>query len=358
MKKICFIDTIPTWGGGENWQVETMLALKDEFELISISHPQGELQKKVKDFARIIPFKVGNLSVFNPLKLYKAYSVLKELAPDVVIFNTSPDFKVFTLPARWAKIPSILYWRANGKPLSPHFLNKYLLQKGITDFLPCSDFIGKSALLKDKNLIPSAKITVLYNSINIAKWDAMPTEKLLEKQKGVTYFGCLGRLSKEKGLLFLPEIVQKLQESHSNFKILIAGTGDLEEELKAKIKETKTERFFEFLGFLRNGKSFMETIDCLLLPSLWEGLPTVAIESMASFKPVISFEVAGNPEVVLHQKTGLLVTPFDTEIFAKAMAEIIENPTNRAEMGQQGRVLVEKVFSQEETLKELKKKFR
>ncbi len=354
MRKVCFVNTIPTWGGGENWQVETMLALKDEFELISISHPKGELQQKIKHCAEVFPFKAGNLSFLNPFKLYKSYRILKKMSPNAVLVNTSSDFKLFTLPARWAGVSRVLYWRANGKPLSPHLFNRYLLQKGITNFLPCSYFIRKAALSKDENLIPASKISVLYNGINVPKWDSEPFEALIEKEKGITYFGCIGRLSKEKGLMFLPEIVEKLRENRSNFKILIAGTGYLEEELKAKIKTTGTESFFEFLGFLKNGKSFMETIDCLLLPSLWEGLPTVAIEAMASLKPVIAFDVAGNPEVVRDKETGLLVPAFDTEKFAQAMEKILKETELREDMGRKGRNLVQEVFSQEKTLSELK----
>ncbi len=348
------MNTVLTWGGGENWQVETMLALKDKFELISISHSNGELQKKIKHCATVIPFRSGNLSFLNPFKLYKLYRILKQLSPDAILFNTSSDFKMFALPARWAGIQQILYRRDNGKPLSPHWLNKYLLQKSITSFLPCSDFIRKAALSKDENLIPASKISVIYNSINISKWDDEPVEKLMKKKEGFVYFGCIGRLSEEKGQLFLPEIAQKLQEKYSNFKILIAGTGYLEKELKTKIKETGTELIFDFLGFIRHSKDFMETIDCLLLPSLWEGLPTVAIEAMASLKPVVAFDVAGNPEVVRNDETGLVVAPYDTEKFAQAMEKVLKNIMLREKMGNRGRNLVEELFSQEKTIEKLK----
>lgn len=354
MTKVCFVNTIPSWGGGENWQAEVILTLKEQFDIISISHPNGQLYEKVKPYVKVVPFQAGKLAFLNPLKLYQLYRLFKQLAPDAILFNTSSDFKLFTFPARWAGVKNIIYRRDNGKPIAPHLINKYLLQKGITSFLPCSGFISNAALSKDKNLIPQSKINIIYNSISIMKWDMEVAEKLLEKQEGVVYFGCIGRLSKEKGQLFLPKIAQKLKEKTTNFKILIAGTGQLGEELKEEVKRTETQDFFEFLGFVRHSKDFMETVDCLLLPSLWEGLPTVAIEAMASKKPVIAFEVAGNPEVVIEGVSGLLVSAFDTAKFAERMSEMITNAERRKEMGERGRHLAEEKFSQEKTLEQLK----
>lgn len=350
-RKVCFVNTVPTWGGGENWQMETMLAFKEKFEVISISYPKGELQEKIKSEIQVYSFKSGSLSFLNPFKMYQLYLLLRRISPDAIMFNTSSDFKMFTMPAYWAKIKHIVYRRDNGKPINPHFFNKYLLQRGITTFLPCSDFIRKSALFKNKNLIPAHKIAVVYNSISIKKWDLEKEDVLMEK--GTFYFGCIGRFSTEKGQLFLPEIARQLKDENKKFKILLAGKGALESELKQKIKETNTEDCFQFLGFVRHSKDFMETIDCLLIPSHWEGLPTVAIEAMASSKPVVAFDVAGNPEVVKNGETGFVVPPFELDKFAEAMITILNDTEKRNQMGLFGRTLAEEKFSREITDKQL-----
>lgn len=352
--KICFVNTVPTWGGGEAWQVETILALKGEAEIVSISHPKGELQQKIKEYVAVFPFTCGSLSFLNPFKLYRLYRMLKRMAPDTIMFNTSSDFKMFTMPAKWAGVKKIVYRRDNGTPLSPHIINKFLLQKGITTFLPCSDFIKNAALSKDENLIPENKIGVVYNSISITKWDAEEVEELLEKDENTFYFGCIGRFSQEKGQLFLPEIAKLLAEKQLDFKILLAGKGPLEKELQLKIKETGTESYFEFLGFVRHSKDFMETIDCLLIPSLWEGLPTVAIEAMASSKAVVAFNVAGNPEVVRNNETGTTVAAYDVQLFAEAMTCLPEDVAKARNMGERGRALAESTFSREVTNEQLK----
>ena len=358
-KLVCFINTAGIWGGGENWQYETMLDLKDEIDLVSISNPGGKLCMLLKDAGiRTYPFKSKNLSFLNPIKLLRAFILLKRLNPHAVLFNTSNDFKMFTLPAKWAGIKYILYRRDNGKPLRSHLLNKVLLRKGITHLLPCSQFIGKAALSNDVNLFPPSKIDTIYNSINLKKWDSIDATTLsVGRKANEIIFGCIGRLSLEKGQLFLPPVAAKLKEKSHDFRILVAGTGPLKSELESLIIETNVEKHIQLLGFVDSNKSFLNSIDCLIIPSHWEGLSTVAIEAMAMHKPIIAFDVASNSEVVQHGITGLLAKPFDIEEVASQMFRFISSPAELKVMGDRGRKLAEKTFSKEVTNKQFIKYF-
>jgi glycosyltransferase involved in cell wall biosynthesis len=360
MKKlICLINTADIWGGGESWQYETIIDLKDEADLISISNPDGKLSKLIQEAGiKTIPFRSKNLSFLNPVKLYRAYSLLKKLNPQAVMFNTSNDFKMFTLPAMWAGIQFRLYRRDNGKPLRSHLLNKFLLRKGITHFLPCSGFIAKAAFLNNANLFPTSKIDIIYNSINLKKWDATDSPDLnIEKNPDVVIFGCIGRLSPEKGQLFLPAVAKILTKKTINFRILIAGTGPLKTELESLIEKTEVEKYVQLLGFAESNKSFLNAIDCLIIPSHWEGLSTVAIEAMAMNKPVIAFDVASNPEVVQHGITGFLAKPFEINEVADHMFHYIKYPSELKSMGKNGRILAETTFSKEITNRQLLKYF-
>jgi glycosyltransferase involved in cell wall biosynthesis len=357
--KICFINSSKIWGGGESWQLETMLDFKEKAEVISLSSPRGKLHPKAVAAGIVTkPISTGNLSFLNPVKIIRAYRLLKQLAPHAIMFNTANDFKLFTMPAKWAGIPYRLYRRDNGKPMKSHLLNKILLRRGITHFLPCSNFIQRSALSKDPNLFPADKIQVIYNSINLENWDATPATALEGKRKDEeVIFGCIGRLSNEKGQLFLPEIAQLLKAKGSHFKILVAGTGPMRDEIEKAIDRCQVSDCVELLGFVESNKSFMATIDCLLIPSHWEGLSTVAIEAMAMNKPVIAFDVAGNPEVVIDSHTGFLVPPFDLEKFALAMEQLISQPHLINQLGVAGRQLAERQFSRAVTNRQLESFF-
>ena len=64
-----------------------------------------------------------------------------------------------------------------------------------------------------------------------------------------------------------------------------------------------------FLGYRRDVPELLEAADMVVLPSLYEGLPLVAIEALAAGRPMVATEVDGTPEVVIHERTGLLVPP-------------------------------------------------
>ena len=358
-KRICFINSSKEWGGGESWQYETMLDFKEKEDIISFCSPKGALYEKVSTSGiNTISISVGNFSYLNPFKILWAYRLFKRTAPDVILFNTSNDFKMFTMPAKWAGVKHRLYRRDNGTPLKTHIVNQFLFNNGVTGFLPCSTFIKEAALKKKQDLIQADNIEVIYNSINLKKWDSLPSSNLdLNKKPEEVIFGCIGRLSHEKGLLFLPEIAKSLSQNTPNFKILVAGKGSLKLKLETKIAEYGVESYIELLGFVKSNKEFIETIDCLLLPSYWEGLPTVAIEAMASKKPVIAFDVAGNPEVIIDKKTGFLATPFNTKEMAEKMFKLVSNPEQIKKMGEAGRILAEKQFSKEITNIKLRKSF-
>jgi len=357
---ICFINTAKIWGGGENWQYETMLDLREELHLVSISNPQGKLYNFAAEAGiETYPFQSRNLSFLNPIKLFSAYRLLKKLNPHAIIFNTSNDFKVFSLPARWAGMEYRLYRRDNGKPMRSHLLNKILLRKGITHFLPCSEYIGKAALAKNSKLFPNSKIDTIYNSINIRKWDAANAPLLsIERNPGEIIFGCLGRLSSEKGQAILPPVAEMLKDKSQKFKILIAGTGPLKPELESLISKTGVANHVQLLGFVENNKSFLSAIDCLIIPSHWEGLSTVAIEAMAMSKPIIAFDVASNSEVVHDKVNGFLIKPFDIEAVVDSMLYLIKNPEEIKCFGVSGRKLAETTFSKEVTNEQLLKYFR
>jgi glycosyltransferase involved in cell wall biosynthesis len=358
-KPVCFVNTSSIWGGGENWQYEIILGMKGSINIVSVSNPDGKLFRLVQEAGiKTCSFKSRNLSFLNPFKLYSAYRLLRQLDLNTIIFNTSNDFKMFTLPAKWAGIKYILYRRDNGKPLRNHLLNKLLLRKGITHFLPCSQFIGKAALSKDPDLFPVSKIDTIYNSINLKKWDSLEFEKFsVSRKAGEIIFGCIGRLSTEKGQLFLPPVAGILREKSSHFRILVAGSGPLKTELESLIINKNVEPFIELLGFVESNKSFLDSIDCLIIPSHWEGLSTVAIEAMAMHKPIIAFDVASNPEVVKHGVTGFLAKPFEVEEIALHMLHFINHPSVLTEMGDKGRILAETTFSGEITNKQLMKYF-
>jgi len=96
-----------------------------------------------------------------------------------------------------------------------------------------------------------------------------------------------------------------------------------------------------------------KAIDCLVLPSLWEGFGIVLIEAMAAGKPVITTHVSSMPEIVQHNESGLVVPVQDATALANAFATLLQNPRQATQWGENGRQRVLKMFTIDRMLDEL-----
>lgn len=107
----------------------------------------------------------------------------------------------------------------------------------------------------------------------------------------------LGRLSKEKNPLSLIDFCKNLlQKGSHNFKINVVGDGAQMKDLSIEIEKNNLQTYFDLTGFQIDFSKYINTAHCLLLPSLWEGLPLVLIEAAAAKLPIIATPVGSIPD--------------------------------------------------------------
>jgi glycosyltransferase involved in cell wall biosynthesis len=99
------------------------------------------------------------------------------------------------------------------------------------------------------------------------------------------------------------------------------------------------------MGFQEDVAAWYPALDLVVLPSLSEGLPNVAMEAMLFGKPVVATNVGGVPEVVEDGVTGIVVPPRDAKALADAVIEMLSSPGLMAEYGVRGRNKVLEEFS-------------
>jgi len=142
----------------------------------------------------------------------------------------------------------------------------------------------------------------------------------------------------------LIDIAEHLRDQSLDFKIVIAGTGELEQQLRHEIAAHNLEQQITLLGFVEDIRPFMQDIDIFALTSLWEGFGYVLVEAMIYAKPVVAFNVSSNPEIVSADKTGYLVERGNTAAFAEKLALLISDSKKRDSMGTNGRETVRARF--------------
>jgi glycosyltransferase involved in cell wall biosynthesis len=102
---------------------------------------------------------------------------------------------------------------------------------------------------------------------------------------------------------------------------------------------------------------YYSSSDVVVLPSLLENFPIVALEALSSGKPVIASNVGGIPEVVKNNENGILVDPANVDQMIDALLCLLENSSMRNSMGNMGRKLVEEKFDWKKIGREYLKEF-
>nr|MQY69267.1 glycosyltransferase [Bacillota bacterium] len=130
------------------------------------------------------------------------------------------------------------------------------------------------------------------------------------------------------------------------------GDGELREKMESLVKELEIKDNVVFTGSREDIPKILKVMDIFVLPSLWEGLPIVLLEAMASKKPIVATDVIGNKEVVVDGKTAFLVPPKNPGRLAEKIISLIKNKPLREKFGESGRRRVEETYPLDRMVKE------
>jgi glycosyltransferase involved in cell wall biosynthesis len=157
-----------------------------------------------------------------------------------------------------------------------------------------------------------------------------------------------GRVVYQKGLDVLLEALNLVPREPA-WELHVAGDGPQRPELEARAKELGLSSRIFFRGWMRRPQlaAAMRETDVYAFPSRDEGMPNAVLEAMASGLPVAATAIAGCEELVIPEKTGLMVPPDSPAELAEVLTRLIADPALRAAMGRAGRERVEREYSWE-----------
>lgn len=157
----------------------------------------------------------------------------------------------------------------------------------------------------------------------------------------------VGRLHPQKGITTLLEACQLVARDRPclRWRLQLAGTGPLENELKALAAKLAIEQQVSFLGHVDDVNGLLEQSDIFVLPSLAEGMSNALLEAMAHGLPCIVTDIAGNNEMITHDDNGWLVPPEDSHALANALYSLAIDPELRQRLGLAAAHTVETKYS-------------
>jgi glycosyltransferase involved in cell wall biosynthesis len=210
---------------------------------------------------------------------------------------------------------------------------------------------ANAVYLRDVKKLPARKIHVVQNGSDLERFK--PSHRAPVGMKSGLGFAesdlvllVPARLEPQKGHAVLLEALPRVLKEFPRVRAVFAGEGALRTELEAQSQRLGLDRNVCFVGRQSNIADWFAVCDFTVLPSFFEGLPLVAVESLAAGKPMVATAVDGTPEVILDGKTGLTVPPGDPERLADAICRMLRDPVMRQSMATAGRAWALERFAQ------------
>ena len=206
------------------------------------------------------------------------------------------------------------------------------------------------AYLKSK-YIPPEKLVTIYKGHDVSWYKNQNTKRRMpfDIPKDAFIVGFVGNIRPVKGVDVLLKSFEYLPESANIHYVII---GDIRDK---KIKKTAScfsgHPKIHFTGFRRDAAELMAFFNLFVMPSVArEGLPKAVIEAMAQGIPPIVSDVGGMPEIVVDRKSGRVVPPGHPGKLAAAILDMVENPEECRQVGEQAGQRIETAFTIDDTI--------
>jgi glycosyltransferase involved in cell wall biosynthesis len=355
LKRVCFFNSTSFWGGGEKLHLEYAMYFDQKgFAVFVACRPGSPLHEKAMAAQlKTIPVKTGDLSFLNPFAVQKVAQSLKKRGIDTLIATTSEDIKMCGFAAQKAAIDRVVYLRGLAVPIKRSLINSLLFRRYITHIVANSEETKRQIFKNIEKGKIKGRVAVIYHGIDTGALLKETTKiKLPGLTNGAIVLGNAGRLTEQKGQLLLIEVAKILRDRKLNFRLYIAGEGEMRATLEKRIAACGLENYVYLLGFVSEMNSFMNALDVFLLSSAWEGFGFVLVEAMLKECPVVAFNTSSNPEIVLDRQTGYLVNYPDVQAFADKVEWLIKNKDLRSAIGEKAKQHVLNHFNKEERIDE------
>jgi glycosyltransferase involved in cell wall biosynthesis len=354
--------------GGAEGYLQTLLLHADQRRYrVGLALPPRPATQSLVDLARahdiaVYPLDFVHHEGLNAGAIARSVAVLHRLQPAIVHFNLpSPRRCAETVIAAWLLgIPRRLATFQLVTPV-PRFgwlssrvrgLNRRLQYSTLHSGIAVSQ--GNYRLLAEQYGFSFARLTLIPNAVDTDLFRPMHDDGALRAAWGippnVPLLGVIGRLSRQKGHVGLFEALPTIWKAFPDAHVVLAGAGELEQDLRAKASQIDPLGRIHFVGQQHDMPRVLAALDIFVLPSLYEGLSFAVLEAMAAERAIVATAVDGTVEVIEHGRTGLLIPPGSPAALAAAMTHLLADPLLRVRIGQAARQTILDRFDQRQML--------
>lgn len=182
--------------------------------------------------------------------------------------------------------------------------------------------------------LDAAKITVVANGVDPQSF--FPCRQNNNDEEYVLY---TGGLKARKGLFDLIQCASYVNKTRPGTKFILCGRGPYRKKIENAVAKMGLEKQVVFTGYVSRNDliNLYQNASVQVVPSHYEGMPTVLLEAMSCGLPVVATDIGGNNEVVNSGVNGFLVPPKSPEVMAEAVVRLLDNVSFRENMGKVAR---------------------
>ena len=208
--------------------------------------------------------------------------------------------------------------------------------------------LGRLGKQHKQSVIVSSGVNIeQFNPGRFSGEDKDRVRRALSIGKDTSIITIIARLNRHKGVKEFIEAAQKITTDRIDCVFLIVGWIDQGNpaSFEASFIEQSASEMVRFLGERDDIPELLSVTDIYVLPSYREGTPRTVLEAMAMGKPVITTDVPGCRETIIHEESGILISPQDTAALTDALRVLLLDKKKREEMGNAARKRAVKKFS-------------
>ncbi len=258
-------------------------------------------------------------------------------------------------------------WHINGMTYPLVFKSFKPLLYFMPHMLVASSQAVGSEYLGGKGDLFARPFQVLYPPVDCPDDDKSTDQDSLRDEFDIPHssplIGMVGNVYPSKGHVYFIRAAALIKKQYPDARFLIVGQRfetrkQYSAELDREAERLGLSEALIYTGFRRDMNDVLNALDVLVHPSLSESFGMALAEGLAAGKPVVASDVGGVKEVVLHNETGILVPPTDSEAIAKSVMSLLCDPEYAHSMAVKGRERVRQLFSTERCASEHEKVYR
>jgi len=377
-KKILFIITKSEMGGAQRFLYEFITHLDPQKYklLVAAGLPaqtgsNGQLIEKLREKG-IEVASIKNFSnapgLKNFLAFFETFNLIRKFKPDILYLLSSEAGFIGAIAGKlyrllfWRKNPKIIY-RIGGwafkEPRNIFIKKIYLWAEKISapfkDIIIVNSEFDRQLAIKNKIAKPD-KIITIYNGLDVDNSKFLTEEeakKIIEskirdtryKIQNTILISTIANFYRNKGLEYLILAAQKLKNKGLDWQFVIIGEGPERSKIENLIKKNNLENNVFLIGFITDAFECLKAFDLFVLPSVKEGQPWTILEAMAAGVPIVATNIAGIPETIENEKSGLLVEPADPEALSSAIEKMLTHPSLTQECAKNAVKIVREKFN-------------